>query len=470
MVTTSSFAEKMNALVEEEAAMGLEQNAIEEEGIVLQERVEEDIRNEEPNQDPVETPETVTFEDVTARNEEHEDAVPDLEPQEDDESDDEADNESEDEESVEGGETMVRRSARIKAGVKKPARYAMHTKLKRGTHNDEATNEQIEVAEKAEIQIVFKDLKAVEPVKREDIPQGIPTFNTHLFTVEKFKADGTRDKLKSCLLAHGNEQDTMLYPDRSTPTAQMHSIMSCLAVAACNPQCHIAKLDVKGAFIQTEMSGMPVYVKCTGKLRDRVLETFPELGQYVGTDRVLCGVLHKALYGCPHASKLRFEKLTSFLKRVGYINSEVEPCVFRKIDGGHVHLLVVYVDDILMIVSKGEMERLHKLFVEEFRWITMDVSKEQSYLAMQISFLLNEVRIDMRSYIDKILTAFGRELVQYQNPGRKDLFTVKEESELKDDKARVFHTVVAKLLYLAKRARPDIMTVLLMYMGEGSNY
>jgi hypothetical protein len=72
-------------------------------------------------------------------------------------------------------------------------------------------------------------------VKREDTPQGIPTFNTHLFTVEKFKADGTRDNFKSRLVAHGNEQDTTLYPDRSSPTAQMHSIMSCLAVAACNP-------------------------------------------------------------------------------------------------------------------------------------------------------------------------------------------------------------------------------------------
>jgi hypothetical protein len=115
-------------------------------------------------------------------------------------------------------------------------------------------------------------------------------------------------------------------------------------------------LDVKGAFMQTEMSGMPVYVKCTGKLRDRVLETFPELSQYVGTDRVLYGVLRKALYSCVQASKLWFEELTSFLKRVGYINSEVEPCVFRKIDGDHVHLLVVYVDDILMIVSEGEMK------------------------------------------------------------------------------------------------------------------
>jgi hypothetical protein len=139
---------------------------------------------------------------------------------------------------------------------------------------------------------VFQDLKVVESVRKEDIPQGIPTFSTHLFTVEKFKADGTRDKFNCHLVAHGNEQDTTLYPDRSSPTAQMHSIMSFLVVAACNSQRHIAKLHVKGAFIQTEMSGMLVSIKCAGKLRDLIIETFPELDQHVGTDRVLHGVLH----------------------------------------------------------------------------------------------------------------------------------------------------------------------------------
>jgi len=219
-------------------------------------------------------------------------------------------------------------------------------------------------------------------VKKENIPQGIPTFSTQLFTVEKFKADGSRDKFKSRLVAHGNEQDTTLYPSCLSPTALMHSIMSCPTVAACNPQCSIAKLDVKGAFIQTVMSGTPVYVKCTGKLRDRVLETYPELNRYVGTDRVLYGILCKALYGCVQASMLWFEKLAGLLKIVGYTNSEVEPCVFRKIEGSNVHLLVDYLDDILMIVSKEEMERLQKVFVDKFQCVTIDVGKEQLCLGM----------------------------------------------------------------------------------------
>jgi hypothetical protein len=158
----------------------------------------------------------------------------------------------------------------------------MHTKLRKGKHNNEDTNIEIAKAERAEIELVFKDLKAVEPVKKEEIPMGISAFNTHLFTVEKFKADGTRDKFKSRLVAHGNGQDSTLYPDCSSPTAQMHSIMTCLTMAANNLQYGIVELDVKGAFIQTEMSGTPVYMKCTVKLRDRILDTLPELGKLCG--------------------------------------------------------------------------------------------------------------------------------------------------------------------------------------------
>jgi hypothetical protein len=43
-------------------------------------------------------------------------------------------------------------------------------------------------------------------------------------------------------------------------------------------------------------------------------------------------------------------------------------------------------------------------------------------------------------------------------PARSDIFVVKEDAELLDEARRKkFHTEVAKLLYLSKRARPDIL-------------
>jgi hypothetical protein len=37
----------------------------------------------------------------------------------------------------------------------------------------------------------------------------------HLYTVEKFTVVGSHDKYKSRLVAHRNEQDSMIYADRS---------------------------------------------------------------------------------------------------------------------------------------------------------------------------------------------------------------------------------------------------------------
>jgi len=186
---------------------------------------------------------------------------------------------------------------------------------------------------------------------------------------------------------------------------------------------------------------------------------FPELNKYVGADRDLYGILRKALYGCVQASKLWFLKLTKFLRIVGYESSEVEPCTFRKVEGDGVFLLVVYVDDILIIALSEEISRFHQHFVDEFQWVTLDVGNKQSYLGMQIEFFERMVQIDMRSFIEKILVWCDDHLTCYQGPGKKDLFTIAEESALGEKIRRKWHTIVAKLLYLAKRARPDILTV-----------
>jgi hypothetical protein len=45
-------------------------------------------------------------------------------------------------------------------------------------------------------------------------------------------------------------------------------------------------------------------------------------------------------------------------------------------------------------------------------------------------------------------------------PGGREMFQAALKSELLDEeKSGWYHTVIAKLLYLAKRARPDILTV-----------
>lgn len=159
-----------------------------------------------------------------------------LEERREEDSNSEAEDEGEDDDK-DVHEQSVRRSARIRGGITMPKRYALTTKKPReGKHNDAARNEAIKRAKANEVHQVFKECEALDPMRKEHIPQGIVPLSMHLFTIEKFKVDGTHVKFKSRLLLHGNEQDALLYPDRSSPTVAIHSIMTSLVLAACNKE------------------------------------------------------------------------------------------------------------------------------------------------------------------------------------------------------------------------------------------
>jgi hypothetical protein len=78
-----------------------------------------------------------------------------------------------------------------------------------------------------------------------------------MFTVEKFLADGSFNKVTTSMVVNGDGQDPQLYPDRSSPTVALHSIFACLAVAAYTRQYTVVKIDVKGAFIQRKWKALP---------------------------------------------------------------------------------------------------------------------------------------------------------------------------------------------------------------------
>ena len=110
---------------------------------------------------------------------------------------------------------------------------------------------------------------------------GVKPYNAHMFTVDKHLANGEFDKTKSRIVLNGNEQEAELFPDRSSPTVAVHSIMASLAVAAYNGVKEVAKIDVKGAFIQTPMEGPPVFIKFNKQLTKFVVKVLPDLAKYV---------------------------------------------------------------------------------------------------------------------------------------------------------------------------------------------
>jgi hypothetical protein len=119
--------------------------------------------------------------------------------------------------------------------------------------------------------------------------------------------------------------------------------------------------------------------------------------------------------------------------------------------------LILYVDDILLFANDEEINRVEIFMKREFKWITVSKDKRQSYLGMNIEVSTNQITVDMHYYTQQLLEEFA-DIQIYTTPAVKECFSAKESEVLDKVAQKRFHTIVAKLLYLAKRARPDILT------------
>ena len=91
----------------------------------------------------------------------------------------------------------------------------------------------------------------------------------------------------------------------------------------------------------------------------------------------------------------------------------------------------------------------------EYCGITLDYGEEGA------------VKIGAEAHIDEAIEQFGEEiLTHYKTPAAAHLFTVNAECpKLNEDRRQLFHSVFAKLLWVGKKARPDIL-VPLSFLGK----
>ncbi len=372
-----------------------------------------------------------------------------------------APNESENTETVEETavesevvEVPVHISARIAQGITPPERYLLLSKIK-------ATTDKIMQKEQAKFEAIqkevlqlFQELEVLMPVMKSDIPEDAEVLRCFIFLVEKFLANGEFDKIKARLVANGAQQIRELYPNKSSPTASMHAIFTCFALVAYRGNYNVAKVDVKGAYIQTEITGSPIYMKMDKRLTSIILLILLSLQAYVTPEGTLYTKLLKALYGCVQSGQLWYAKIAKVLRREGYISTPTDPCIFWKVN--QFFLLILYVDDILLFADQAEIERVQAFMTTEFKWITVTKGKLQSYLGMSIEVSAHQVTVSMSYYTQQLLLDFEK-VKEYSTPAIKECFQSATSSVLDVDAKKKFHTTVAKLLYLAKRARPDIL-------------
>jgi hypothetical protein len=285
------------------------------------------------------------------------------------------------------------------------------------------------------------------------------------------KRDGT---IKGRMVYNGKPtREWLPREDSSSPTAALESIMITSVTIDAVEKRDEMTCDIPNVFIQALMPEMKdreerVMMKITGVLVDILVELNPQLyGPYVVYEKrgkVLYVRVLRAIYGMLEAASLWYKKFRSELEEVGFKFNPYDPCLANRDQNGKQHTLLFHVDD---LKSSHDDPKVNDKFED---WLQMKYGehgkvvahrgKIHDYLGMELDYSEpGKVKIGMIDYVENMLRDFPEQLMDTdtsKTPAGDDLFNHGQGKKLEKERAEQYHTMVAKGLFLCKRARPDI--------------
>ena len=284
-------------------------------------------------------------------------------------------------------------------------------------------------------------------------------IRSKMFLKEKFLPDGTFDKLKSRLVAGGDMQHREDYDERDTssPTVNLSSVYMVISVAS-KERRKVGSADVGMAYLNANIS-KDVFMKLDGRLAAMLVKLFPDKYR-LDVDGRIYVKLKKALYGCIESAKLWFDEISKSLKEMGFVPNPYDQCVFNTQRNGHQVTVCLYVDDLLITsVDEDDIGWVAGKLREKYGTVTLNVGNVHSYLGQTFDMgTEGEVSVSMDGYVKDILES--NPVTGYRaTPAATTLYSIDETLPLLPDSGQeAFHSLVMKLMFLAQRARPDILT------------
>ena len=144
-----------------------------------------------------------------------------------------------------------------------------------------------------------------------------------------------------------------------------------------------------------------------------------------------------------------------------------DKCVANKIIDGDQCTISWHVDDNIVTYKKqSAIEYIKKLMVKHFGEMDFIEGEEHTFLGMKITVKDKKVKIDMRDQVNETIDKFELDSKEFMSrgvasPANHKLFMVDLQSEELDERrSDILHSTTAKLLYVMKRASPDIETAI----------
>lgn len=278
--------------------------------------------------------------------------------------------------------------------------------------------------------------KIVTPPGKANIVTSKWVFNT------KFNTDGSLEKLKARLVARGFSQKFGVdFEDTFAPTVRHDTLRVFLAMVAVHDlECH--QVDVNNAFTESFLKE-DIFMK-------------PPPGVDVPPGQAL--QILRSLYGLKQAARDWNQYCVSELKKLGFAQSEADPCLLihhkRRI------MILVYVDDIAVAAPiLDDVNWFKKSFSNVFK--IKDLGEIQKILGCRITRnrSLGTLRMDQSHFIKEVLTRYNMESDKHR-PAKTPLngYDALRPAGPDDHRSDIseYQQRVGSCMYLAILTRPDI--------------
>jgi hypothetical protein len=213
-----------------------------------------------------------------------------------------------------------------------------------------------------------------------------------------------------------------------------------------------------------------IHVKLEGVMAKMMVRIDPDkYGPYLTKENgvpVLYMHLLKALYGTLQAALLFWKDLSGFLiDELGFEANPYDLCVVNKMIDGKQCTAIWHVNNIKILhIDQLVLDSVAKSLDDQYgkhKPLTVHCGPVHDYLGMTIDYLEpGKVKFIQKDYVDGILEEAPSDFDgMATSPAANHLFRVNDEVEkLDDERAKVYHCLTAKILYLCKHSRPDFQT------------
>ena len=161
------------------------------------------------------------------------------------------------------------------------------------------------------------------------------------------------------------------------------------------------------------------------------------------------------------SARLLCENISDHLvNKLGFIVNPYDMCVANKVIEGKQCTILWHVDDFK--VSHPSETIVYQVIAdleERYGKMAVEHGPEQTFVGMDITFLQNdEVRFCIEGHVIDAIDDFPEEISSSRTSSTSDgVFTVSSTSQVLDaDSGKLFHSIFAKILFISRRARPDI--------------